>query len=347
MDSERELAALTLTSPFVDDGLFRKLLGVSKMDANAANIYCKIPPAQRVNVSVLFDRIFYLEQNADARGDDVDALMHFVMIGIRRQQSPHPLIDFDHIREQVPEVLRPHPTIASLWEVLCDDRADPSPYFNRVYYRNQLKDRTPAGGLLKHFLEQGLEAGLEPNRLLNPVWYCNQLPGCRDVMSGLRHFVSQGDKDGRPPSPEFDSQHYLRSNPDVAAARVPALRHYITRGQQEGRSYAPLVLPSLGDTIRHTDARNSIGSIPVEVLMTDETIWRDARTLNYVLGNEAWSRLDEIERDARANGDHAREWKTQMTKEALRLLPLLWTHKLTDPGLVLYLSTRGYGPSGG
>ena len=283
------------------------------------------------------------EQNADAKISELDPLVHFVLVGVRAGQSPHPLIDIEYIREQVPHIMTPDPTVASLWSVLSNDLADPSPYFSCTYYKSQLNDTIPIEGLLKHFLEQGLEDGLKPHQLVDPVWYSNQIRDCPDALSGLRHFVSQGDRDGRPPSPNFDSQHYLRSNPDVAAARFPALRHYLTRGRQEGRSYCPLALRSAMDKNQHIDAPSSSGKIAVELLMADETIWRDARTLNYIMGSEAWSRLDEIEREAQLNGDHAIGRRTQLTKEAFRLLPLAWSGKLTDVALLRYLVSRGYG----
>ncbi len=61
----------------------------------------------------------------------------------------------------------------------------------------------------------------------------------------LRHFILWGERMGLQPNPGFSSENYLRLNPDVARAGVPAFRHFLERGQQEGRPITASVLENL------------------------------------------------------------------------------------------------------
>jgi hypothetical protein len=338
MDNDLSLVAMVLTSPFVDDGLFRRHFEVSVTDARAAELYCKLAPAMRPSISVLFDASFYMERNPDAYNTTADGFLHFVMFGVRRRWAPHPLIDLGHIREQQPGSLPDAPTIADLWRILEDNLVDPSPYFSLSHYKSQLRDVIAHGSLLKHFLREGLATGLRPNRFLDPIWYCNQLPSGHHALSAIRHFVLQGDREGRPPSEHFDSQHYLRSHPDVAAAGMPPLLHYLTRGIAEGRTYRPLSLQPEKEVA-------SDASVPNE-LYSDETIWRDARTFNYLFGTEAtWAKLAAMEREDRLRGNNEGARRAHLTATALRLLHRAWSGQINDLKLVHYLTTRGYAPA--
>ena len=52
----------------------------------------------------------------------------------------------------------------------------------------------------------------------------------------LVHYLARGWVEGREPSPRFDTQAYLRANPDVAAAGLNPFTHYVLHGHVEGRS---------------------------------------------------------------------------------------------------------------
>lgn len=67
-------------------------------------------------------------------------------------------------------------------------------------------------------------------------WYINHygLTG-QSAAQPLHHFATVGILDNHSPSPLFDSQFYLKQNPDVAASGVPAFWHLLTRGIKENR----------------------------------------------------------------------------------------------------------------
>jgi hypothetical protein len=291
----------------------------------------------RPSISVLFDAPFYMERNPDVYNTTADGFLHFVMFGVRGRRAPHPLIDLDYIREQRRGILPDAPTMGDLWHILDDNLVDPSPYFSLSYYKSQLRGVIVHGSLLKHFLREGIATELRPNRFLDPIWYCKQPPRSDKALSAIRHFVLQGDREGRPPSQNFDSQHYLRSHPDVAAAGMPPLLHYLTRGIAEGRTYRPLSL--------QPEKAASDTSVPSELYL-DETIWRDARTFNYVLGTgEASAKLAAMEREACVSGNNKEVHRAQLTATALRLLHLAWSRQIDDPKLLHYLMMRGYVPA--
>lgn len=52
----------------------------------------------------------------------------------------------------------------------------------------------------------------------------------------LLHWLTEGSPRGISPYPSFDSELYLKANPDVRAAGFPAFDHYILYGRDEGRS---------------------------------------------------------------------------------------------------------------
>jgi glycosyltransferase involved in cell wall biosynthesis len=51
----------------------------------------------------------------------------------------------------------------------------------------------------------------------------------------LDHYYNQGWKEGRDPHPEFSTQYYLDSNPDVVESGLNPFWHYIVAGKTEGR----------------------------------------------------------------------------------------------------------------
>ncbi len=55
--------------------------------------------------------------------------------------------------------------------------------------------------------------------------------------------------EGRSPSPQFDSAYYLRTNPQVAQARVNPLLHYLRIGRFEGRRTLPAEDGVLADVV--------------------------------------------------------------------------------------------------
>ncbi|OYU53630.1 MAG: hypothetical protein CFE27_01765 [Alphaproteobacteria bacterium PA1] len=70
----------------------------------------------------------------------------------------------------------------------------------------------------------------------SPDWYSRHygLSG-QSAAQPLHHFATIGILENHSPSPLFDSQFYLKQNPDVAESGVPAFWHFLSRGIKENR----------------------------------------------------------------------------------------------------------------
>ncbi|MEO8715352.1 MAG: glycosyltransferase, partial [Acetobacteraceae bacterium] len=164
----------------------------AKDDLDTIRRYLAVPIAARPDVAWYFDRAWYLLRYPDIARGDFDPLAHFLGWGIREARAPHPLIDLRFMRDADPDALGDPPTIPALLDALDNDRMDPSARFARTQYRAQL-DADPPGGLLRHFLEHGLLAGLAPSPGLDPAGAWRQARvRTLDIRSGLRHAALEG-----------------------------------------------------------------------------------------------------------------------------------------------------------
>ena len=140
----------------------------------------------------------------------------------------------------------------------------PNPYFDPAYYRSQLPGRDADGDPLLHYIEQGEAAGRRPIPFFDPAWYRARY----DVPPGqlcLAHFLERRFSGDFSPIPEFDSQFYLRANPDVAAAGMDPLEHYLVQGFREDR------LPHSGfDLRRHRRSRLNQSNPLLDLLIARE-----------------------------------------------------------------------------
>ena len=87
-----------------------------------------------------------------------------------------------------------------------------------------------------------LEAGFLQSGLFLPGWYARTYPETarRDP---AEDFLTLGWREGRNPNPLFDTQWYLRQNPDVAQAGTNPAIHYWRHGEAEKRRPSPLFDP--------------------------------------------------------------------------------------------------------
>jgi O-antigen biosynthesis protein len=197
----------TFASPFIDDDLFLARLGGGKQDPQAVRRYLSLPVAARPEVSWFFDSTYHLQKHKDIQAAGVDPLIHFMRWGVSELRSPHPLIDLRHIRETDPALLPEKPTIEALHALLCHDLIDPSRLFSLDHYRTQLDDTADTSfGLLRHFVQFGLLAGLRPHPSLDPI-ASYRFDGARtfDIRSALRHIAlsDRAPNGGRPlPTPD-------------------------------------------------------------------------------------------------------------------------------------------------
>jgi hypothetical protein len=75
------------------------------------------------------------------------------------------------------------------------------------------------------------------SNLFDREWYLRTYPDVAAARTDpLRHFMKWGWREGRDPGPEFATSAYLKANRDVACAGMNPLLHYIEFGHSEGRT---------------------------------------------------------------------------------------------------------------
>jgi DNA-binding protein H-NS len=79
--------------------------------------------------------------------------------------------------------------------------------------------------------------------LFDAEWYMEVYPDVAEsekfAKNPAAHYALFGGFEGRNPCPEFHSAFYIRTNADVAKARINPLVHYLRFGRSEGRAFAP------------------------------------------------------------------------------------------------------------
>ncbi len=237
MNDDLQQSHQLLCSSFVDEGWYRAAVGAGRGDLGGLVRYMRLPVAQRPRLSPFFDADFYRATQRHVIGD-ADPLLHFLAEGLAAWRDPHPLVDLHWLAG---EAAAPGAVLSvdQLTALLEGDAADPSPYFDQAFYATQAE--VPATGRLRHFLVEGMEAGLRPNPWLDPLWYgqaYDDVPGAGAAGAAylaLRDFILGGDAQGRRAGPGFDGTLYRRRYTDVADAGVPPLRHFLANGRAEGR----------------------------------------------------------------------------------------------------------------
>ncbi len=274
---------------FVDEATYRAALGGTRADLGTVRRYLALPLRRRPVLSPYFDPIFYLATNPELMQDGTDPLLHFLDTGFAAARSPHPLVDLPWLLEQDPAIFGAPPSLDKLVELLELDLARPGPYFDPVFYREELGADAPAHGLLRSFLLKGIWAAQRPNALFDPAWYAQRnLDVPRDPYGALRHFIVGGDAEGRSPGPGFDARDYWRRYPDVAAAKMAPLRHYLTRGRAEARVLrAEAAQPGAQAAL----AASAGGRVPAQ---DRDTLLRDGAAIHALLAERQQARKEAV-----------------------------------------------------
>jgi hypothetical protein len=70
----------------------------------------------------------------------------------------------------------------------------------------------------------------------NTDYYLKNNPDVKQTeKSAIRHYLLYGGFEGRKPSEKFDSASYLAENPDIKENGINPLVHYLKYGSKEGR----------------------------------------------------------------------------------------------------------------
>lgn len=89
--------------------------------------------------------------------------------------------------------------------------------------------------LEKYFFDMIEESGL-----FDPVWYLSEYGKKYKIEENpLAHYLDFGVKNGLNPSTQFDTNYYLKSNPDIVSAGINPFIHYTSQGRKENRSPLP------------------------------------------------------------------------------------------------------------
>ncbi len=116
--------------------------------------------------------------------------------------------------------------------------------FDESFYLAQNPDVAEVSGVgrafrsaWEHYVQYGAREGRDPNIFFDTDWY---LATNKDVaaagMDALTHYNTYGWKEGRDPSRWFDTSTYLDDNPNVAAMNMNPLTHYLLYGYVQGRA---------------------------------------------------------------------------------------------------------------
>lgn len=121
------------------------------------------------DLTVLFDRAYYLKQNPDIAKAGVNPLMHYVFTGGFEGRQPHPMFDSTYY-------LRRYPDVAA---------AQINP--------------------LVHYLRHGAAEGRQPHPNFDPVFYLEVNPDVRKRgINPLIHYIQEGAAEGRRTHPQLE-----------------------------------------------------------------------------------------------------------------------------------------------
>jgi hypothetical protein len=216
----------------------------------------------------LFDPVWYGDL---AHVSPADALAHYVTTGARDGRSPHPLFDARWYERQVVDaglardVSVPPPvhylTIGS------PRGCSPHPFFDVTWYRSAHRIAPSADPLIDYLASVHVERA--PHPLVDPDWFWAQLGGRpTGGLAALELIHRPGAAD---PHPLLWVDHYLATNPDVAAAGADPVLHYLTNGDTEGRQPNPLFDPAV--VRRAAGGSDATTGTILAAYVTDRRLW--------------------------------------------------------------------------
>ena len=171
-----------------------------------------------------FDADFYRMTYPDLSGNDDDLLMHFMQTGWKESRNPQPAFS-------IRAYLETYPDVAS---------TGGNPFLHYIRFgvsEGRFAMALAAGADVVAAVPANLEADLAtlaPHfdadfyRMMN-----TELTGSDAAL--LLHFMQVGWQEGRDPQPEFSTEYYLKTYPDIASDGGNPFLHYVLFGQSEGR----------------------------------------------------------------------------------------------------------------
>jgi hypothetical protein len=175
--------------------------------------------ARAIRASGLFDGEWYLSQGAVPDQFASDPLLHFLAVG-------------------------------------ATEGRDPSPAFSTKYYLENNPDAQASGlNALYHFLIAGKPQGRAPTALVKELqgmdqtailsrefdfeFYAKRAGRALPADQALASFIRHGWRELRDPHPQFSTQYYLETYPDIKRIGINPYLHYLLSGRREGRLPRP------------------------------------------------------------------------------------------------------------
>src|SRR5271166_6415989 len=185
--------------------------------------------------SRIFDANWYRREYPDCAAAGLNPMVHYLLEGARQGARPHLLFDpVWYGRRRGATQKDPNPLVDYI-RYGAAEGYEPSPYFSSEHYR---KIAGPLHGLtpLGHFIAYGLPRKISPTPLFDRDWYLATNPDVRRAgFDPLLHFIASGARDGRSPGPLFDAAWYRLKNADIRDSGLEPLPHYLALGAAEGR----------------------------------------------------------------------------------------------------------------
>jgi hypothetical protein len=198
-----------------------------------------------LEASGLFDGAYYLLQNADVRGSDLEPLLHFYRYGWREARKPNEYFDPAWYLEHYPDVgeAAMNPLLHYLRHGEREGRR-PVGHFDPAWYRAAYN--LPADAVaLAHFLTLRTSGRFAP---VSELWaVMTMAPYHDDPALGDDPFVHYRQdmlRENREPFPDvqvvtnsglIDPNYYLINGSDVHDAALDPIQHFCRYGWREGR----------------------------------------------------------------------------------------------------------------
>lgn len=196
-----------------------------------------------IEKSLLFDPIFYREQNPDLPRERFDLPAHYVALGGKNNRDPNPLFDTKYYREKYLRDMDPeeHPLVHYL-TIGAAAGCKPHPLFDTSHYSASYPDIAAVGiNPLAHYLHHGVQEARNPHPLFDTEYYLLRVPELKITgINPVVHFLKEGADRGIKPHPLFYPTFYLEKYPDVAASGLNPLVHFIESGGRQGYDPNPM-----------------------------------------------------------------------------------------------------------
>ncbi|WP_444939903.1 glycoside hydrolase family 99-like domain-containing protein [Microbulbifer sp. ZKSA004] len=196
--------------------------------------------SEKINVireSGLFNDNWYMENNPDVAESGINPLVHFYYHGFREGRNPSYLFDVSWYLTAYSDVKDAgfNPLVHYILYGEKEGR-NPSPFIQIEYVRRQISE--PLSGLvLDYFYRQVSNNKINPLPEFDTQYYHTSNPDV--VESGMDlyfHFLSQGVNEDRNPSKLFDILKYKEEN----QLSEPAFQHYLANGKAQGLPIRPV-----------------------------------------------------------------------------------------------------------